>query len=117
MRFLIQAAANALGILLASLAIPGFAYSGSLKNLVLAGIFLGLANAIVRPLLKVLSFPLIILTLGLFLVVVNMIVLKIADYAFDALSIASIGALFWGTVLISVINGLVLAFVKKKSEK
>ena len=114
MRFLIQIVANALGIALASLAIRGFAWTGNLKVLILAGAVLAVANAIVRPLLKLFSFPLIIITFGLFLAVINMIVLKVVDYLFDTLSIVTVGALFWGTLLISIVNGLVFAFVKKK---
>ena len=52
MRFLIRIAANALGVLLASLAVPGFAFAGNLKTLIGIGLALALANIIVRPLLK-----------------------------------------------------------------
>jgi putative membrane protein len=112
MRFIARIVANSLGILLAGLIIPGFVFSGSFVNLLFAGLVLSLSNATIRPLLKFFSFPLLIITLGLFTVVINMVVLKIADYFSDALNISSVGALFWGTLLISIINGLVLAFVR-----
>ncbi|MDO8557629.1 MAG: phage holin family protein [bacterium] len=113
MRFLARIIANALGILLASLIIPGFVFTGSFKTLLFAGILLALANSIVRPILKLLSLPLIIITFGLFIVVINMVVLKIVDYFFISLVI-SLGALFWGTLLISVVGSLATALLKKK---
>jgi len=112
MRFLIKIVANSLGILIASLSVPGFVFDGNIVTLILAGCVLALANAIVRPILKLLSFPLIILTLGLFSIVINMLVLKLVDYAIDSLSI-TFGALFLATILISIINGLWLGLLKK----
>ena len=116
MRFLARSIANSLGILIAGLAIPGFMFTGDFKVLLLAGLILALANTIIRPILKLLSLPLIIITFGLFLVVVNMIVLKIVDYAFTTLTIQTLGALFWGTVLVSIVNGLASAFITKKKD-
>lgn len=115
MRFLARIVANSLGILLSSLAIPGFTFTGNFKTLVLAGLLLALANAVIRPILKLLSLPLIFLTFGLFLIVINMLVLKIVDYFFDTLHI-SLGALFWGSLLISIINGIALVFIRQKNK-
>ena len=116
MRFLIHIIANALGVLLASLAIPGFVFSGNVKILILVGLVLALANIVVRPIVKLVSLPLILITFGLFLLVINMIMLKIVDYLFLTLAITTIGSLFWGTLTVSIVNGLVLAFVKKKEQ-
>ena len=113
MRFLARIVANALGLLLASLAIPGFSFTGEFKTLLFAGLLLALANAIVRPILKLLSLPLIIITFGLFIVVINMVVLKIVDYFFASLAI-SLGALFWGTLLLSIVNALAVGLIRKK---
>lgn len=115
MRFLIQIAANALGMLIASLVIPGFVFSGGVAMLLGLGVGLALANAVIRPLLKLVSLPLLIITLGLFSIVINMVVLKVIDWFFESLTIATIGALFWGTILLAVVNGLVSVFVRKKS--
>ena len=114
MRFLARIATNTLGMLLASLAIPGFVFTGNFKVLLACGLVLALANTIVRPLLKLLTLPLIFITFGLFLVVINMITLKIVDYLFQSLTIATLGALFWGTLLVSIISGLAMAFIKKR---
>ncbi|MDP3963043.1 MAG: phage holin family protein [bacterium] len=114
MRFLARIVANSLGILLASLVFPRFVFSGDFKILLGAGLALSLANLVIRPIIKLFSLPLIILTLGLFLIVVNMIVLKIVDYLVDSLAIGGIGTLLWGTLVVSAVNGITLAFIAKK---
>jgi putative membrane protein len=68
--FLIRALLAALGLWLASEIVPGVAFT-SLGSLAAAAILLGLVNAVVRPVLVILTLPLTIVTLGLFLIVVN----------------------------------------------
>jgi putative membrane protein len=69
-RFLLRGLVAALGFLIASHLVPGVLVTGW-KTLVIAGLLLGLANALVRPILTFLTLPLTIVTLGLFLLVVN----------------------------------------------
>ncbi len=70
MRFILQAVAAALGFWLASRIIPGVRVAG-LESLLAAGLLLGLINALVRPILILLTLPFTIVTLGLFLLAVN----------------------------------------------
>jgi len=89
-RFILRGLAAALGFWIASHIVPGVHVSGW-KTLVIAGLLLGVANALVRPILTFLTFPLTIITLGLFLLVVNglMILLvgwvlhRFHDYSFQ----------------------------------
>jgi putative membrane protein len=69
-RFLLRGLVAALGLWVASHVVPGVHVTGW-KTLVIAGLLLGLANALVRPILTFLTLPLTIVTLGLFLLVVN----------------------------------------------
>ena len=69
-RFFIHAAIVAAGLWLSSKVIPGVSFD-SLTTLAIAAVLVAIANAVVRPILVVLTFPLTILTLGLFLIVVN----------------------------------------------
>ena len=69
-RFLLRGLVAALGFWIASHLVPGVHVTGW-KTLVIAGLLLGLANALVRPILTFLTLPLTIVTLGLFLLVVN----------------------------------------------
>ena len=56
--------------------------------------------------------PLIILTLGLFLIVINALMLWLVDYAFNFVIIESITALVWATIVVAVVNGVISAFSK-----
>jgi putative membrane protein len=68
--FIIRAAIVALGLWVATKLVPGVSVA-SLKSLIFAAIVLGIINAIVRPLLVLLTLPVTLLTLGLFLLVIN----------------------------------------------
>ena len=69
-RFIIRAVIAAVGLALAAMLLPGVSYD-NLITLAIAAILLGVVNAFVRPILVVLTLPLTIITLGLFLLVVN----------------------------------------------
>lgn len=68
--FLLRAVFSALGLWLASMVLPGIAFETPVK-LVIAGLLLGVVNAIVRPIAFILTLPLTVITLGLFLFVLN----------------------------------------------
>lgn len=69
-RFIVQFLVTALGLWLASRAVDGVDFLSN-GSLLAAALLLGLANAVVRPILTVVTFPLTIITFGLFLLVVN----------------------------------------------
>lgn len=70
MRFLIRAIFAAVGLAIAAHVVPGVAYD-NITTLCLAAVLLGVVNALLRPILFVLTLPLTIVTLGLFLLVLN----------------------------------------------
>ncbi len=70
LRFILQAVVTALGLWLSAYLVPGVAFL-STGSLIAAAVLLGVVNAVVRPILVFVTFPLTVLTLGLFLLVVN----------------------------------------------
>ncbi len=82
-----------------------FASSSTLGDYLIAGLVLGLANALVRPLLLLFTLPLNLLTLGLFTLVVNALVLLLVAQA-TALEVEGFGGAFWGALLLSVVSWL-----------
>jgi len=110
--FLIRILGNSVAIYAAFLFVPGFMIKGGIKEFLLAGVLLGLLNKIVKPPIKLLTMPLIILTLGLFLVVINALMLWLVDYAFEFVAIENITALVWATVVVAIANGIIGAFSK-----
>ncbi|MEK7138582.1 MAG: phage holin family protein, partial [Patescibacteria group bacterium] len=65
-----------------------------------------------KPPIKLVTMPLIILTLGLFLVVINALMLWLVDYAFNFVTIESVTALVWATIVVAIANGIIRAFSK-----
>jgi putative membrane protein len=80
MRALLQIVLNGVALLIAAKIVPGIVYTGSLAQLLLAGLVLGLLNLLVKPILSFFSFPFIVLTLGLFYLVINGLILLLASY-------------------------------------
>lgn len=110
--FIIRILGNSLALYVAYYFVPGFIVNGSWKEYLLAGLFLGLLNLIVKPVLKMISMPFIILTLGLFTLVINGLLLWTVDYMFDFISISDITALLYATVIITIVNLFVSATAK-----
>jgi putative membrane protein len=109
-RALIQVLANSVGLLLAAKLLPGFEWSGSgVLALLVAGAVIGLINLLVKPVVKILSCPLIILTLGLFYLVINGLMLLLADWLLDGLKIDGLGWAILGGIVMGLVNWLVRA--------
>jgi putative membrane protein len=91
----------AFGLWLASELVPGIEVQG-LWTLLGAALLLGIVNAVVRPLLVILTLPITLLTLGLFLLVVNAAMLGLVAWMFDNFTISG----FWPAVLGSIVVSL-----------
>jgi putative membrane protein len=108
MGFLFSFIGTAASLWVAVLLIDGFEFEGEWWQFLIAAAIVGLANAIVKPILRLFSLPLILLTLGLFLIVVNALVLQFAVWlsgVFD-LGLTSEG-FFWETFLASIVVSIV----------
>lgn len=96
----------------ANLLVAGFVVNGKIKEYLIAGILLGFLNLLVRPLLKLVAMPLIILSLGLFTLIINGLILWTVDYIFDFITIENLIALFWAVVIVGVVNLIASAIAK-----
>jgi putative membrane protein len=79
MGFIVKLLVNALAVIISAYLIPGVAVSGIVSAIIVA-LVLGLLNTFVKPILLILTLPITILTLGLFYLVLNVIIIYIADY-------------------------------------
>lgn len=77
------------------------------KAAILGAIMLGLANAFVRPILVFLTLPATVVTLGLFLLVVNALMLMLAAALVDGFEVEGFGAAIWGSIGLAILNFLV----------
>ncbi|MBI2216876.1 MAG: phage holin family protein [Candidatus Rokubacteria bacterium] len=110
MGFLLRILANAAAIYLVAAVVPGIELSGVLAALG-AGLVLGLVNAIVRPVLVVLTFPVTLVTLGLFLLVLNAFCLWLTSWLVEGFAVHGFWPALFGAVLVSVVSWILNAFV------
>jgi putative membrane protein len=107
-----------LALYLASLLVPGVEVQGDfpqqIKILFFAGIFLGLVNFFIKPIVNLITFPLRLITFGLFGLVVNMGMVWLADIFFTELNIEGLWPLFWTAILVWLLS---LLFVRKRRPK
>ena len=102
LRFILQAVVTALGLWLAAYLVPGVEFL-STGSLIAAAVLLGLVNAIVRPVLVFVTFPLTVITFGLFLLVVNAATIGLVAMMLGGFNITG----FWPGIGAAVVTGLV----------
>jgi len=102
-RFLQGWAINTLAVLVAAILLPGINYGHDWRVLLLASLLLGVLNAVVRPLLMLLALPLLIVTLGLFMLVINALLLLLVGQIVSGFEVRT----FWWAVLGSIIISIV----------
>lgn len=105
-KFFLKIASNALSIYFASNLIEGFTFSGSWLILAGIGIALTIFQLAVYPIVKIVAFPIVFLSFGLFGTLLNMAALWLIDYFVPQLTIEGIIPLVWGTVILSAVNFL-----------
>ncbi len=106
MRFIIRALIAALGLWLASEIVPGIAAPGGWTSLAIAALLLGVVNAVVRPVVIVLTLPLTVVTLGLFLLVVNAAMLGLVGLMLGGFVVDGLWAGVFGSVVVWVVSWL-----------
>src|SRR5438128_1880757 len=110
MGFLFRVLVNAFAIYLVAEIVPGITVA-SVPAALGAGLVLGLINAVVRPILVVLTLPVTLLTLGLFLLVLNAFCLWLTSLLVPGFAVQSFKAAFLGALLISVVSWALTVFV------
>jgi putative membrane protein len=108
--FLLHWAITALSLWLTSHVFQGIKFD-TLRSLVIAALLLGFANAIVRPLVVILTFPLTLVTLGLFLLVVNALMLLLVSRVMRGFTIAGFWTAFFASIFISLLSFIISGFV------
>jgi putative membrane protein len=111
--FVVRVLVNAATIALAAALVPGIRLDGATPAL-LAGVVLGFINALVRPVLVVLTFPLTLLTLGLFLLVLNGLCLAATAWFVPGFDIDNFLSAVLGALLVSVVSWALTAFVSDR---
>jgi putative membrane protein len=114
MNWLLAFLLNALSIVLADRLLEGIRLTGILPAL-LAGAALGIVNTFLRPVLVLLTFPLTVLSLGLFIFIVNTATFAIAAWLVPGFDVLSFGGAFWGALITGIISWLLNLLFQEKS--
>jgi putative membrane protein len=102
-RFLQRWLINTVAVMVAANLLPGIHFD-TIPGLLAASLLLGILNALLRPLLLLLSLPLVVLTLGLFNLVINALMLYFVGQLIRSFHVDSFWAAFWGGLLISFVT-------------
>jgi putative membrane protein len=117
-RFLTRWVANSLGLWLAAELLGGrISFGGDIGVILMAGLMLAFLNMFIKPLLVILSLPALILTLGLFLIVVNGLLVYLVSLLYPPLHITSFGAAVIAALIVGFTNWLVTTILEVKKNE
>jgi len=103
-KLIFQVIGGILSFWLAVKFVPGVEFVGEIKYLIMAGAFLGLINFFIKPILKIITLPLRVLTLGLFGLVINMGLIWFVDIIFPELIIQGLVPLIFTTLIVWLVS-------------
>lgn len=125
--FLIRTGVNAVALWVAAFLLDGIVlaeddttFASKFTTIILVALIFGVVNAIVKPIAKVLAFPAIVLTLGLFTFIVNAFLLQLTEWIADPLGLSFVITKFWwdavlGALIITLVS-MVLSWVLPEKE-
>ncbi len=125
--FLIRTGVNAVALWVAAILLDGIVlaeddttFASKFTTIILVALIFGVVNAVVKPIAKVLAFPAIVLTLGLFTFIVNAFLLQLTEWIADPLGLSFVITKFWwdavlGALIITIVS-MVLNWVLPEKE-
>jgi putative membrane protein len=108
MQFILKLVISSLAILVTSYILPGVKIDSPLTAVILAAT-LAFLNAIIKPIMVILTIPITIISLGLFLIVINAFIILFADYIVDGFEVSG----FWWALIFSIILSLVTSLFER----
>lgn len=121
MPWIIRLLVNAAALWVATRIVTGVTYSGALLPFLGVALVFGIVNAFISPLLKFVTFPLIIVTFGIFALVVNGLMLWLTSSLSNTLGlgfhVSGFRAAFWGALVVSIVSTLLGMFIRDPDER
>ena len=108
--FVVRLLVTALGLWVAATIVPGVTIHG-IGNLIVAALLLGVVNSIIRPIILILTLPLTLITLGLFIFVVNGISLSLVAWLMPGFALSGLVAAILGSVVVGLTSWLASTFI------
>jgi putative membrane protein len=114
--FLARLLVNAAALWVATQIVPGVTYSGGVLPMLAVALVFGIVNAVIGTVAKILTFPIILLSLGLFILVINGLMLLLTSALSAALglgfSVRGFWAAFWGALVVSLVSTILSLFIR-----
>jgi putative membrane protein len=121
MPFLVRLLVNAAALWIATQVVPGVTYDGGLLPMLAVALVFGVLNASLRPVAKILTFPLIIVTLGIFALVINGLMLWLTSALSSTLGlgfhVSGFWAAFWGALVVSLVSLVLSMLIRDPSTR
>ena len=126
MRFLLRLLANAAALGVATWLLSGITLSGSdttdkVVTILIVALIFGIINAIIRPIFRLVTLPIILLTLGIFLLVINALLLMFTSWLAGVFGLGwhvdGFWTALWGSIIISIVSFILNAFLPDKDER
>ena len=116
MQFVLRLLTTAAALYVATQIVTGVTYAGGWLPFFGVALVLAAVNAFVRPIAKILTFPIVIVTFGLFLLVINGLMLWLTSALSETLALGfhvrGFWAAFWGALVVSIVNGLLSVMIR-----
>jgi len=115
-RFLLRWFVCGLGLWIAAqlLGEAGINYQSELTVIIISGLILAIINAIIRPIVVILSLPAILFSLGLFMIIINGLMVLLASWLYEGLQVENFWAAMLAGMIIGLVNYLVTAMLEEK---
>lgn len=113
MKLILRWLINAATLMLLAYYLPGISVTGWYAALI-AALVLGLVNALIRPIFVFFTLPVTIVTLGLFLLVINALMFQFVGTVVKGFEVASFGAAFWGALIMTLVGWMTSALLKNE---
>lgn len=117
MRIIIRLMINMVGLWAAATLVDGITLSEEPLQVALVAAIFGIVNALVRPVVKVLTFPITLVTLGLFILVINAAMLQLTDAITDSLNVVGFWTSVLGGLIISLVSFVLSVFLPDEDKK
>lgn len=111
-RFVLRWFVNSLGLWIAQELFSTVNFDGGLAVIIWAGLILSIINALIKPILVIFTLPAVLLSLGLFMIVINGVLVWLASYFYGPLEVTSFGGAVLAGLVIGLVNYAITALVK-----
>jgi len=114
MNIIIKLLLNALAVFILAYFLPGVELSGNaFVSAIIVAVVLSILNLLVKPILVIFTLPITILTLGLFLLIINALIILLADKLFQGFSVSSIWTAILFSILLSILQSILHSLFKE----